>query len=218
MGDDMLTMKKMVYLLILLLTSCMITSCIYENKDETDIQETYEHSKKNNESSIENIEEMSNSIEEENGTKNVVEKFLTLYQALDSSAGEYLADRPEGTEIQFNGIQALLAKRMTFSVENSKMEGNEYLVSTQIKTVDFKVAFETVTNVVNEDTSEDIILEKLYDIVNSESSQTRNFSVIIPVQKYGEEYKIKLTPELSNALFGGYNEYLSEMIGGMFDE
>ena len=49
----MLTMKKMVYLLILLLTSCMITSCIYENKDETDIQETYEHSKKNNESNIE---------------------------------------------------------------------------------------------------------------------------------------------------------------------
>lgn len=38
--------------------------------------------------------------------KSVVEDFLTAYQKLDSTAGEYLANRTE--EIQFLGVQAFL--------------------------------------------------------------------------------------------------------------
>lgn len=146
----------------------------------------------------------------------VVEDFLTAYQSLDNSAGEYLANWTE--EVQFNGVQALLAKQMTFSVEKAKMKDGGYLVMTEISTIDFKATFESVATSVNEAASEETILDKLYDALESESPQIRTFSVNIPVQKYDEEYKVELTSELSNALFGGYNEYLSELTGGILNE
>lgn len=148
--------------------------------------------------------------------KSVVEDFLTAYQMLDSRAGEYLANRTE--EIQFLGVQALLAEQMTFSVEKAEKEDDGYLVTTQISTVDFKEIFESVVASVDETTSEEVVLAKLYDAIESGSSQTRTFEVEIPVQKYDEDYKIELTAELSNALFGGYNEYLSVLTGGMLND
>ncbi len=145
----------------------------------------------------------------------IVKDFLTAYQKQDSNAGIYLANRPE--EIQFNGVQALLAEKLTFSVDSVKKEDDRYLVSTTIATVDFRSVFENLIETVDETTSEEVIMENLYQMLGSESSQIKTFAVDIPVQKYGEEYKIELTPELSNALFGGYNEYLSELTGGMID-
>lgn len=148
--------------------------------------------------------------------KSVVEDFLTAYQKLDSTAGEYLANRTE--EIQVLGVQALLAEQMSFSVEKAEKGDNGYLVTTQISTVDFKETFESVVASVDETTSEKVIVDKLYDAIGSESPQIRTFAVEIPVQKYDEDYKIELTAELSNALFGGYNEYLSELTGGMLND
>lgn len=148
--------------------------------------------------------------------ESVVEDFLTAYQMLDSSAGNYLANRTE--EIRFNGVQAQLAEQMTFSVEKAKKKDEGYLVATQISTVDFKEVFESVAASVDETVSEEEILDKLYSAIGSESPQIKTFSVEIPVQKYGKDYKIELTPELSNALFGGFNEYLSELTGGMLNE
>lgn len=58
--------------------------------------------------------------------ESVVEDFLTAYQMLDSSAGNYLANRTE--EIRFNGVQAQLAEQMTFSVEKAKKKDEGYLV------------------------------------------------------------------------------------------
>lgn len=148
--------------------------------------------------------------------KSVVENFLTSYQMLDGSAGQYLANRTE--DIQFDGIQALLAEQMTFSVESAKKEDEKYLVYAQISTADFKEIFESVVLSIDETTSQDEVLEEFYDAIDSNSTQIKTFSVEIPVQKYGEDYKIELTPELSNALFGGFNEYLSELTGGMLYE
>lgn len=156
------------------------------------------------------------SSEDNEKCKSVVEDFLTAYQMLDGSAGDYLANRTE--EIQFNGVQAQLAEQMTFSVETVKKENEKYVVTAQISTVDFKGTFESVATSIDETTSEDEILEKLYDAISSETPQIKTFSVEIPVQKYGEDYRIELTPELSNALFGGFNEYLSELTGGMLNE
>lgn len=143
-----------------------------------------------------------------------VEEFLTAYQSLDRDANQYLANKIE--EIEYNGIQALLAEQITFSVNNiKKYENGSYVVTTQITNIDFKEAFETATKDVNEETSADVIIEKVYEIVKSDSAPYRDFTVEIKLNKYGSEYKIELTAELSNALFGGYNEYLSELIGEM---
>lgn len=152
--------------------------------------------------------------DEKDVCKAEVEEFLTAYQSLDGDANQYLANKIE--KIEYNGIQGLLAEQITFSVNNvKKYEDDSYIVTTQITNVDFKEAFETVTEDVNEETPVEVIIEKLYEIVKSDSAPHRDFTIEIKLNKYGNEYKIELTEELSNALFGGYNEYLSELIGEM---
>ena len=85
---------------------------------------------------------------------------------LDSSAGDYLANRIK--EIQFNGLQAQLAEQMTLSVETEKKEDEKYVVTAQISTVDFKGTFESVATSIDKTASEEEILEKLYDAISSE--------------------------------------------------
>lgn len=145
-----------------------------------------------------------------------VTNFLSLYQKLDGSAAEYLADRTD--EIQYNGIQAMLAKKMKYTVGKVKQTKGQNLVSTQITTVDFKEAFETVSLSVDDSMDSSEIIELLYDEINSDSVPIRTFSIDIPVIRIENEYKIQLNYELSNALFGGFNEYLSELTGEMLND
>lgn len=156
--------------------------------------------------------------EEEDVGKVIVGEFLTLYQSTDSSAGTYLVGRDNNIELQFVGIQALLAKKMTFLIDESKKTDDGYLVKVRINSVDFKAVFESIVKKLSENTPEDVILEELYNALEDNSAEIREFIINIPVQKIGEEYRILLTSELSNALFGGYNEYLTELIGEMNNE
>lgn len=195
-------MKKLNCLIVVLLSTLCIVLTGCSSKDA----ETYE--------SI--IEDFLTEYQDAKTCESIVEDFLTAYQMLDSNAGNYLANRTEG--IRFNGLQAQLAEQMTFSVEKAKKKDEGYLVTTQISTVDFKETFESVATSIDKTASEEEILDKLYDAIGAETPQIKTFSVEIPVQKYGKDYKIELTPELSNALFGGFNEYLSELTGGILNE
>ena len=151
-------------------------------------------------------------------SKTRVEEFLTLYQSLDSNAGSYLADRVENTELKFDGLQALLAKKMNFSIGKVENTSDGCLVRVKIETIDFEKAFESVAENFTEGTSENVIIEELYALIDSGSIAVREFSVDVLVQEIDGDHKIVLTPELSNALFGGYNEYISKLVGGMLDE
>lgn len=155
--------------------------------------------------------------EEADMSQKTVQQFLTLYQAQDSSAGAYIANRMD-EEMEFKGFQSVLADRLSFEIQKSKKEDENYIVSVLIHNVDFQAAFEELSQEINvSSVTESEILEQLKAKLQSESAKMKEFEVEVPVRKDGEEYKLILTSELSNALFGGYNEYLTSLTGGMLD-
>lgn len=149
--------------------------------------------------------------------KDTVQTFLEGYQSLDGSVGEYLADYNENN-LQFDGFQSILAQQMTFKIGKVEHLDDEYLVNVKISNVDFQAAFEEIIEEYNVDDTEEDILKKLSNKLEDESAERKDFEVEILIQQTEDVYEITLTPELSNALLGGYNEYLTSLTGGMINE
>lgn len=155
--------------------------------------------------------------DEELEIKDTVQTFLEGYQSLDGSVGEYLADYNENI-LQFNGFQSILAQQMTFKIGKVEYSDDEYLVNVEISNVDFQAAFEEIIDEYAVDDTEEDILKKLSNKLKDESAERKDFEVEILIQQTEDVYEITLTPELSNALLGGYNEYLTSLTGGMINE
>lgn len=155
--------------------------------------------------------------DEELEIKNNVQTFLEGYQSLDGSIGEYLADYEE-SNLKFNGFQSILAQQMTFKIGKVEPSDDGYLVNVKISNVDFQAVFEEIIEEYTVDDTEEDILKKLSNKLEDESAKRKDFEVEVLIQQTGDAYEIILTPELSNALFGGYNEYLTSLTGGMIDE
>lgn len=155
------------------------------------------------------------STEEKDASKTKVDEFLRLYQSLDSNAGACLANQIGDQTVQYEGMQAVLAKRIIYETGKVKKKGGYYEVQTTIQNVDFATAFEALQQELNADASVDEILLQLQKKLEADEAVMREFLLEIPVQRNGDNYEIILTDELSNALFGGYNEYLTQLTGGM---
>jgi hypothetical protein len=155
--------------------------------------------------------------DEELEIKDNVQAFLEGYQSLDGSIGKYLADYDKDN-IQFNGFQSILAQQIIFKVGKVEHLDNEFLVNVKINNVDFQAAFEQIIEEYTANDTEEDILNKLINKLEDESAQRKDFDVEILIQQTGDTYEIILTPELSNALLGGYNEYLTSLTGGMINE
>ena len=93
-----------------------------------------------------------------------------------------------------------------------------YLVNVKINNVDFQAVFEEIIEEYTINDTEEDILKKLSYKLEDESAKRKDFKVEILIQQTGDAYEIILTPELSNALLGGYNEYLTSLTGGMINE
>lgn len=155
--------------------------------------------------------------DEELEIKDTVQTFLESYQSLDGSVGEYLADYNENN-LQFNGFQSILAQQMTFKMGKVDYSDDGYLVNVKISNVDFQAVFEEIIEEYTVDDTEEDILKKLSNKLEDESAKRKDFEVEILIQQTEDAYEIILTPELSNALLGGYNEYLTSLTGGMINE
>lgn len=148
---------------------------------------------------------------DENASKEIIENFLTSYQSLEEDAAQYLTIYGESDKIQYNGIQSILAEQMIFDIGNTVRSADGYLVNVKITNVDFQVVFEKIVQDFKQDDTQDDILKKLEEEMQAETVEKREFQIDIPVQKINGKYEIELTPELSNALFGGYNEYITKL-------
>ena len=146
-----------------------------------------------------------------------VQNFLEGYQSLDGSIGEYLADYDKDT-FKFIGFQSILAQQMTFKIGKVERSADGYLVNVKISNVDFRAVFEEIIEEYTVGDTEENILKKLRNKLEDESAKRKDFDVEILIQQTGDTYEIILTPELSNALLGGYNEYLTSLTGGIISE
>lgn len=153
----------------------------------------------------------------EEAAVNAVKSFLALYQNCDPKAGEYISGM---SEIEFPGIQAVIAKSMSFTVSESRTErsddGTERAVlQAVIETVSFKDGYEEALQSLPEGAEAEKVLEavskKLEEIAGSKRTQ---FTLEIQVLDNVNSRKLLMTAELSDALTGGLMSYMAEQTAG----
>ena len=145
-------------------------------------------------------------------TEQVINEFLTAYKNADGEkCGELLYSNISEDPISFSETQKLLAEKMSWKVKRHffKWKKDEQ-VEVQIKNLNFE---EIARKFEKKQTSE----EKINAAI-SEANADKFYNCKVTVSKYGKEYKIIMTDTLSNALFGGLNEYLQKNMGDLNDK
>ena len=148
------------------------------------------------------------SSEEEKQSRETVSAFLTAYQEQDPACGEYLVGNEEGEAVSFEGFQSVLASPLSFEIDSVDSEEDGYTVNVVITNVDFGAALESMEADSFEPSSSDELLQELENRLCAEDAATRKFEVPVPVT---QDQKIEMTSHLSNALLGGYTEYISNL-------
>lgn len=148
----------------------------------------------------------------EDGARAVASDFLTAYQNRDASAGEYLAITGIGNSvIDFSGFQGMVAEKLTYRITGSEVSGEDEAsvnITADITNLDLTAI---LTPLESSEEDPDQLLLRLYDVILSDDAPVRTYQCTFPVRQYPDRMLIILTPELSNALFGGLNEYLASL-------
>ncbi len=142
--------------------------------------------------------------------RTLTENFLNAYKNKQSDAVSYLDNSLDNPSMEFNGFQALLAEKIEFSVKGVDRKDGEIIVSVEIINVDLKQEFIETTDALGEYATQEEILSALKSRLESPDCATRRFDCEIAISDT-DNPKIIMTESLSNALLGGYNEYLSEL-------
>jgi len=144
----------------------------------------------------------------------VVSGFFDVYKEKDSAAGQYLASGAlSATGISFDGIQGVLAERLTYKVTGSETDKNtdgQVLVDVKVTTVDVaKVlqSFEQTT-----ETDPDKLLAEVMDAIEASDVPLATRDCQVVVASYPAGMRIVMTADLSNVLLGGFNEYLASQL------
>lgn len=144
--------------------------------------------------------------------KENTEAFLQSYQSLDETCGEYLSKNENEEKIEFEGFQAFLAKQITYKINSVDVNEENRTVEVEITNIDFKKIIEEFINkkTLNIASAEEFKNE-LVKKIQSKDAPKRKFNIVI---KLDDDCKIIMTSELSNALLGGYTQYINELIEG----
>ena len=140
-----------------------------------------------------------------------VSAFLEAYQTKDTTCGKYLSGSEKDANVEFEGFQSALADSITFKIKSVEENKESNIVNVVITNVDFKAVFEDLVNDdLKVDSTESVVLE-LEKRLQADDAPMREFEV--PV-KLNEDQKIEMSSELSNALLGGYTQYIYEITEG----
>ncbi len=152
------------------------------------------------------------SLKEKEKCKEQVTAFLSSYQAKDKTSGKYLSDNKEGEVMVFEGFQAILAEPIKFEIKSVEVNKDYNIVNVVITNVDFGVVFEGLVNSddLHIDTTEEI-MDELEKRLQAKDAPMHEYEIAVKLDK---EQKIEMTSELSNALLGGYTQYIYELTEG----
>lgn len=148
------------------------------------------------------------SSEEKEQSKETVSAFLTAYQKQDPACGEFLVGNEEGEAVSFEGFQGVLATPLSFKINSVDSEKDGCTVNVVITNVDFGAVLESIESDSFEPSSSEELLQELKNRLCAEDAVTREFEVPVSVT---QDQKIEMTSHLSNALLGGYTEYISNL-------
>ncbi len=134
------------------------------------------------------------------------EDFFQAYSSCDSQA---LADSMEGLMVPspFTDIQRGMAENLRFETKKVKNKGDTMVVSAIITAVDLKKVLETLPETID---SVESAKEALTAALSEEDVPTKTFELDVNLVQKNEIWVVEVTPELADALLGGYYSILEE--------
>jgi hypothetical protein len=144
--------------------------------------------------------------------KENVNSFLSKYQKSDPTCGSFLSSENDD-EIKFEGYQKIFAQSITYKIKKVNIDKEKKTVEVIINNIDFRTVcnnlFEDLEKNSNLDSKDvDLLLEKELTL---EDVPMKEYTVLFLLD---ENDKIQLTSEVSNALLGGYPEYIYNLTTG----
>lgn len=132
-----------------------------------------------------------------------------FFQAYSSGDGQALADSMGGlaAPVPFTDIQSGMAKNLQFETKTVKSDGDTMVVSSVITAVDLQKVLEGLPETID---SVESAKEALTAALNAEDVPTKMFEVDVNLVLEDEKWVVEMTPELADALLGGYYSILEE--------
>lgn len=137
------------------------------------------------------------------------EAFFTAYAQTDGQgAGALLAGG--GGDMQFGALTGAVARqtRVELGQMNETEEGS-VTISARITTVDLQAVLNRIPATVD---SAEAAARWLEEALAADDVEMKTFDVEIAMVQVEEQWKISMTPELADALMGGYYSMLSGII------
>lgn len=141
--------------------------------------------------------------------------FLRAYHNKDENIGNYLRDK---TPVDFNGYNGLLAEQFEYKIINVEEVDSKYKVSAKVTSVSMEEIFSNILNSYDESDSEEEIQQKVEDEMTNNKTTKKGYECefyVVP-DEYG--YYVLVTEDLSNAMYGGFNDYFESLVEKQFEE
>ena len=142
-------------------------------------------------------------------SKEVVENFLDNYSKQDEQAFEYLNYASEIESLNFDGYTGKLAKGISYEIKSVSREEDNIVVKIIINNYDMKTIFENLQQQNLADENE--MISYIDTVLESEDAPKKDYECYAYITNQDDVYKVIMTDTLSNGLFGGLNEYISEL-------
>ena len=138
--------------------------------------------------------------------KAACEDFFQAYTLCDS---QMLAESMEGfsESVPFGGLQLQRGKSHKLETKRDKSRGGEWRVPAVITAVDLKKALESLPETID---STDAAKEALSAAFSAEDVPTKEFEVDVSLAQEDGKWVVQMTPDLADALLGGYYSILEE--------
>ena len=136
----------------------------------------------------------------------VCEDFFQAYSSCDSQA---LADSMEGltASTSFTDIQRRMAEHLQFEMKKIKGKGDTMVATTVIQAVDLQNVLEALPETTD---SVESAKAALIAALSAEEVPIKEFEVNVTLAQRDETWVVEMTPELADALLGGYYSILRE--------
>lgn len=142
-------------------------------------------------------------------SKEVVENFLDNYSKQDEQTFEYLNYASEIESLNFDGYTGKLAKGISYEIKSVSREEDNIVVKIIINNYDMKTIFENLQQQNLADQNE--MISYIDTVLESEDAPKKDYECYAYITNQDDVYKVIMTDTLSNGLFGGLNEYISEL-------
>ena len=147
--------------------------------------------------------------------KSYANDFLTAYHEKKEDLADYFQ---YSDPIEFSDLNGLFADNFSFTITDVKEKESEYIVSVLAKNIDVGRVFDKLIEANERYETETDILNAIEYEVNSNQENFKDYLCEFYVVADESGLRIVMTEQLSNAMYGGFNEYLDKLIESQFEE